>query len=285
LVSKQYVISSEFDSEAKQVQVFSLKDQKPLAALDSIHLRENSIECVAISNDEALIAVGTTEGFLLWHLRQRSVEWHKMPSGVGALAFPSNDKVWASAVGPLLSLWSRETGRLVKTLKGDSGITCIAFSKDCKRIAAIQNEGTLLIWDGNTYERRARVPRLHGLGLNKILFVEHGTKIVSTGWERGVKIYDIGTGKVTTVDLGQWVSDVAYSERKNMVVVATHNGSIWFVDPRNGTTTGKLIRPHPISRIATSDCGATVVVGYGTDSEDLSFVANRGILEILEIEY
>ncbi|MBW4433380.1 MAG: WD40 repeat domain-containing protein [Pelatocladus maniniholoensis HA4357-MV3] len=135
-----------------------------------------------------------------------------------AIALSPDGKMLASG-SSFIKLWNLETGRIVCTLKGNTGILkSIAFSPDCKTLASCGLSQTIELWD---LETGKIIQQFTGksYGVNSITFSPDGQILASGDRGRSVQLWNLTTGKAVrtscghlpVMEHGDWVNSVTIS--------------------------------------------------------------------------
>ena len=102
------------------------------------------------NNESTLLAASCQEGITIWHYNHQSKNWQnhilKHHQMVQAIAFAPNSSLLASAGDDsCIKLW-QQGEKLIQTLKGVAGFSCLAWHPTGKHIAAGGQNGELTIW-------------------------------------------------------------------------------------------------------------------------------------------
>jgi WD40 repeat protein len=113
---------------------------------------------------------------------------------VNSVAFSVDGKMLASGSDDrTIKLWEIETGRELKTLKGDFGVvSAVTFSADGKVLAS-GSLNTIKLWDTATGKELKTFKAELG-GISSVLFSADG-KILASKSHEEVKLWDVATGK------------------------------------------------------------------------------------------
>jgi dipeptidyl aminopeptidase/acylaminoacyl peptidase len=190
---------------------------------------------IAYSPDGILMAVGGTELMLVRELGIVSK----------ALAVPA--KVTASVF-----LMDARTGRVLAELRGhETEVSEIAFSPDGKRLSTGGfGESPLRIWD---VASRKCVASCAGLTskVQHLAYSRDGKLLASVGWDRGVRIWDASSGKITCVlddgsnpPHGEMFRFVGFgSDGSRLLAGTTDHLAIWNIASR------RLLRTIPLQDV------------------------------------
>lgn len=112
-------------------------------------LRRDSPQCVALSPDQKLIAVGDSNDCIkLWCLNTRTVQ-RQLGSHieVQAIVFSPDGEILAtSGSDRIVRLWHVQTGQVEATLIHSKVVTCLAFSADSQSLVTGSGNGRITIW-------------------------------------------------------------------------------------------------------------------------------------------
>ncbi len=103
--------------------------------------------------DKPLLAASCQEGIIIWQFDYQSKNWQshvlQHQKIVQAIAFSPNCSLLASAGDDgYIQLW-QQGKKLIQTLKGNSGFSCLAWHPMGKYLAAGTEDGALTIWQAN----------------------------------------------------------------------------------------------------------------------------------------
>jgi formylglycine-generating enzyme required for sulfatase activity/WD40 repeat protein/serine/threonine protein kinase len=133
-----------------------------------------------------------------------------------------------------VKIWNAETGKEVKTLQGRTAeITCLAFSKDSKKLATASLDGTAKIWD---LASGKEILTLHANMRVSVAFSPDDQHIAVAGLEPTVTVYEIATGRPTLTLKGNatWIYCVAFSKVGNLLASGCEDGVVKIWDARTG---------------------------------------------------
>jgi WD40 repeat protein len=176
------------------------------ASLVDTHLAETILAeafvfpgSVALSDDGALLAAGTTTGQVwLWRVADRTLlttlEGYTGP--VFAVALSADGHLLASGYGDgTIRLWETSTGELLATLEGHTGgVWGVALSADKHVLASGSVDGTVRLWDAST-RRLLTTLEGHTGGVWGVALSADGHLLASSGGGGTVRLWEVPSGQ------------------------------------------------------------------------------------------
>jgi WD40 repeat protein len=118
-----------------------------------------------------------------------------------AALFPDGKRAITGAKDKSLRLWDVETGSQLGVFRGvKEDVRCLALSPDGKTVAVghldkgYDPPGTIRLWDVEKLEE-IREFRGHTLEVSAVVFSADGKRIVSSGFDNTVRLWDVASGK------------------------------------------------------------------------------------------
>lgn len=120
--------------------------------------------------------------------------------GVAEVAFsPTQNIIATASYGKFISIWDRETDKLLKMLKGhEESVLSTAFSPNGKTLVSGSKDKTVRLWDVETLEVK-HVLEGHQLPVTSVAFSPDGTTFASGGMDAIVRLWDANTGEIKHV--------------------------------------------------------------------------------------
>jgi WD40 repeat protein/tRNA A-37 threonylcarbamoyl transferase component Bud32 len=179
-----------------------------------------------------------------------------------ALAF-SPDGNYLAAGG---KVWNAENGTEVTALHAaEEHAVCLRFSPDGKRIASVDLNGMLKIWDAGTAKEllAVRVDEEVIRQISPISFSPDGNQIVSAGSDGTVRIWDTNTGAETMTLRGHTniVNAVNFSPDGKRIISGSRDGTARVYDATTGAELLTLQAGSSVATVAFSPDGKTVAAG------------------------
>ena len=117
----------------------------------------------------------------------------------GKYSFTPNGKIIASNTGPKnsVTIWEPVPGKepkILATLQHKAIVCRLAFTSDGNTLVAGADDGTLTLWDTNTWKERL-VISAHKGALTALAVSPDGKVIATGGEDRRLKFWDTATGK------------------------------------------------------------------------------------------
>ncbi|PLZ13760.1 hypothetical protein CBP17_05265, partial [Fischerella thermalis WC114] len=183
----------------------------------------------------------------------KSQKWkciHTFTGNSQAIALSPDGKLLASG-SSFIKLWNLETGRVICTLKGNTGILkSVAFSPDRKTLASCGLSQTIELWDLETGQIIRQFTG-KSYGVNSISFSPDGQILASGDRGRSVQLWNLKTGKtvrtpsgnIPVMEHGDWVNSVAISQGElgGTVASGSHDKTIklWGLQTKEAIATLK----------------------------------------------
>jgi eukaryotic-like serine/threonine-protein kinase len=154
---------------------------------------------LAFSPDGKLLASADSGGIIqLWDVNAQTL----LPplvhgsSEVPSLAFSHDSQTLASTswLARSAKLWNLAAGTEPTSLQHNDPVTSVAFSYDETTVATCDWEGTLVLWDAETYKKLNSTPGHAGPAMC-VLFARSGDQLISAGVDGTVKIWSIAKGQ------------------------------------------------------------------------------------------
>ena len=241
----EVLASGSFDDTIK---LWNVKTGKLLQTLEG---NSHSVNSVAYSPDGQTLASGGSISY------QELIRLKYSPD----LASGSYDQS--------IKLWDVKTGKLLQTLKDDSGsVKSVAYSPDGQTLASGSRDNTIKLWDVKT-GKLLQTLEGHSSSVKSVAYSPDGQTLASGSWDNTIKLWNVKTGNLlqTLEGHSSWVNSVAYSPDGQTVASGSRDSTIklWNVK------TGKLLQTlegHSISvnSVAYSPDGQTLASGSGDDT-------------------
>jgi WD40 repeat protein len=146
-------------------------------------------------------------------------------------------------------MWDAVTGQHTCTLRGKtSGVTCVAFSKDGKRLVSGNYDGTIDLWDVNDGTTPTALQTLtgHRLLVHSMQFSPDGFRIASASSDTAVMIWHAQSGELLHILEGNEgpALSVAWSPDGELVASGHSLGQIYLWKADTGTQVGEPLESN-----------------------------------------
>jgi WD40 repeat protein len=209
--------------------------------------RPVGIRTLAVSRDGKFLAIATRSGGELWDLASRQRLAESPLAEASAVAFsPAQDLlalgITTAAGQAEVGLWDAGERRIIKTLKRDAEVSCLAFSPDGRLLATAEKGGRVQVLDWQTAQVLTNFttpPRFSTF----LAFSPDGRQL-AIGGSGPTRLFDLRTG--TTLPLqrqpGASVVELAFSPSGDLLAVgyAWQQGILLLCDTRTGATRWEL---------------------------------------------
>ena len=159
---------------------------------------ENSISCLAWSNDGTHLASGALDRTIrIWDMENRR-EVRRLVSRVNSLAFsPSGQTLASASIDHSISIWDTDSGINLKTLSGHSGsVEAVVWSPNGRTVASASHDRTIRIWDVMSW-RAVAILEGHTSAIEALSFSHDGSIMASQGDH--LRLWDCNTWTTITV--------------------------------------------------------------------------------------
>lgn len=206
----------------------------------------------AFSRDGERIAVGAEDGTVrVWHrgdgFKSPVVLAHS--NLVSHVVISPDSRRVAAAEGDALVLWELEPPRRIRVRAGHDGeINSVAFSADGRHVATASSDGTAVVWDAATGERRrvlAPVPRASAgadvskRDILKAVFSPDGRRLLTDSRDRTAGLWDIESGALLRLFTHKhWVMHAEFSPDGGRIVTASVDRIAQVWDAETGEAVG-----------------------------------------------
>ncbi|MCL4178629.1 MAG: hypothetical protein KJ072_12910 [Verrucomicrobia bacterium] len=159
-------------------------------------------------------------------------------------------------------------------------VTALAFSPDGSRLITAHSDGAARLWEVAS-GRLVRTLR-HPGGVFSASFTPDGRQVLTrTGWDHpGVWLWETATGELLRRFEGyaKGITSVAFSPSGGQVVTgAGHPGAVCLWDVETGQRLQVIQEDLPVSPMAFSPDGRTVLIGCGSDDLLVGYAKGEGV--------
>ncbi|KAI0743147.1 WD40 repeat-like protein [Daedaleopsis nitida] len=203
----------------------------------SVH--DGSVTALAYSPDGKFAASGSEDTtIIVWDVERNSPRY-KRPAHrdtVSSLAFSRDNRFLASGSNDKeIIIWTVDTGDEHMRLEPGVAIHAVAYTPDGSKLIAGGYDGSLRIWDAQTYALLHTIPK-HMAVVTFIIFSPDGRRMATGGTESECCIWDVaalgaGQGEPAAVLEGHkgMVCAAAFSADGRRIVTASDDGSscVW----------------------------------------------------------
>lgn len=201
------------------------------------------IRAAAIHPASRRMITGAADGTAVaWNLDEGNQIWsadHK-PGPIHLAGFsPDGRRVVTATYPPETSeyaagiVWDANSGARVADLLHEQPIFSFRFSPDGTRFATASEDGTIKLWDTQTWKLVHRLEG-HKAAATSVDFDRAGSRLVSTGQDASIRIWDAASGRALRLledpAIG-WGIKAAFAPGGQSIAVGTRQGSILIWEP------------------------------------------------------
>ena len=182
-------------SRDKTIRCWDIKKQKVIRTFGgyfSGHLKE-LISLALDKDNKTLISCGADNMIKIWDFdKGKKIKEINCKSGqITSLALEQNQGYFCnSGLEKQLRIRSIETGKVIRSLRGSSGATSLAFSNDGNFLATGEMNRHIQIFD---MASRKIIKTLtgHSDRISDLVFSNNNQKLISASWDNTIKLWDI----------------------------------------------------------------------------------------------
>ncbi|KAG9086618.1 hypothetical protein FS749_003521 [Ceratobasidium sp. UAMH 11750] len=141
----------------------------------------------------------------------------------------------------------KEWTRCLRRIEVSSGVLCVAFSPNSRRIVSGSDDGTVRIWDAETGDPVLEPLKGHTRGVNSVAFSPNGRWIASGSDDETIRLWDAETGEARLGPLlghSGWVWSVAFSLDGRRIVSGSSDRTVHIWDAETGDPALEPLEGH-----------------------------------------
>jgi WD40 repeat protein len=229
----------------------------------SIFRAPTAIAALAFTPDSRRLATAGTDGVV--HLRQVDTGARagsfKANAGGDAVTFSPDGSLLATTTEAAVRVWDTATGRELLPCLPGHGVWRVAFSLDVPRLATVDQDGTVTVWDRSAGQKLATL-RPDAETVWSVALSPDGSRLATAGDRGTVKLCDADTGRELRTLAGHAgpVHCLAFSPEGSRLASTGEDATVRVWDVATGTEV-QVLKGHtqPATTVAFSPDGRRLV--------------------------
>jgi WD40 repeat protein len=148
-----------------------------------------------------------------------------------ALAISSQNILVTGSLEKHLRLRNIKTGKLIRSISGNSSISSVAFTRDGRVLAACGFDRNIRLWEATTGQEIGNFIG-HCDRVSVLTFTEEGSVLISGGYDGTVCLWELNTGKLINRFKGHQdkITCLKINWQKKTMLTASSDGTvkIWY---------------------------------------------------------
>ncbi len=262
------------DNGGYDVGVYSVQSGEPISSFEA---HRSDIKSAKFLDNETIATCSLDQTIRVWKREKDDFELVRTFAGCSAGVTdaelsPDGKMLVGSSLDHSIRIWDFDSGLLVATrVEHDNAVWSIDISPEGDRIVSASADKDVIVWSISG-EPILKIQGHFGW-VDEAIFSADGTEVISASDDHTARIWDAGGGSnVRTVNLSDSLSDIVwtgdYSSDGKLIVTASEDGNVAFVDPHTGKIVGKRLK---------HDCAVLVARFFGDDSRVLCSAADGNL--------
>jgi tetratricopeptide (TPR) repeat protein len=216
----------------KIVKIFDLDNRKTIAVLKSHFLGQNLSKVKAayfLTEDNCVLILGEDNTVKKWNFQTETIIYSKENNSPITLHKMNHSHKYIALLDHQNVLRFRDTvtGAITRSLKFDTPVTAIEFSRKNNLLAVAQKKQTIQIWDLNqktiTQEFKGHFEKI-----SFMKFLEDQQCLITIAWDGFIKIWSLRTSKEITFlsTYNKTVTSCSVIDKGKILIAGTKTGEI-----------------------------------------------------------